>query len=104
MAQLRTFIYKLPCTRRGLRYFPCGEREGLVLRMAFGDDGYGVAEYAPFLSLHHHRIADAIGMIQALKTSYLHEGFFENECSIDEGARFFSRFPRPLSYLLSMAH
>lgn len=105
MARLSAFTYALPCARRGIKYFPSGFREGLFLQVEQADGRFGIGEYAPLSGIHRHSIGDVLGMVQALKTDRLDEVF-----SIEPGltslklTEKFSRWPYPLSFLLSMAH
>lgn len=85
--------YQLVCTERGLKYFPSGLRDGVLVEL---DSCWG--EWAPMAGIHDHSVSDVINQLDRIKAKKI----IWPVSSPAEMADWLKSFPYPASYVLSM--
>jgi o-succinylbenzoate synthase len=94
----------LAVTKKGLRYFPEGQREILLAKIMRDSKMLAIGEWAPLYSVHKFGIDEIFIQEKELKYESLEYIFSSSFGSFKQASRLFKNIPYPLSFLLSTAH
>jgi o-succinylbenzoate synthase len=103
MAHHNIVRYAMSCSKRAKTYFPNGARVGMLFGITIDSFTY-FGEYAPCPGVHTHTIDDVMAMLKTLNPDAIQELIVTAGESLPVLADYFSIYPYPASYVLSMAH
>lgn len=99
MALLKTISYELECEERARHYFVDGKRRGLLLALSYGDEAWGMGEYAPLSGIHARSLEDSAKLLADIDAKHC-----EDLLQSSDIASRITAFSYPLSLLLSTVH
>lgn len=96
MVRLKAFCYELKSNGSAQAYFADGKRKGLLLAFYWGDQAWGMGEYAPLSGIHRHSIEESLQLLAQFDVQH-----YEKILQSPDPCAALAGLPYPLSLLLS---